>query len=318
VRALFLSTTGLPANVCYPGSGHWLIRNGLGRDEVVVRETGLGISSGVVPSLEPAELLLAYDSQLRGRVPDPLPGETIERDGPLLRVSGSVGQGFVFYRDLGGIEGAALDELIARQVRAYAERAERFEWKCHGHDLPSDLPERLLAAGFVPEDTETVVIASVADIAGEPRLPDGVSLREVTERAELERIAGLEEAVWGDEQGWVVDMLESERAADPNSLTITVAEAGDTVVCAAWIRFAAGTEFGTLWGGATLPEWRRRGIYRATVAYRANLAAERGYRYLETDASDDSRPILERLGFVAVTTTTPYIWSPPTAPGAEA
>ena len=40
VRALFLSTTGLPANVCYPDTGHWLIRNGLGQDDVVVRETG--------------------------------------------------------------------------------------------------------------------------------------------------------------------------------------------------------------------------------------------------------------------------------------
>ena len=38
VRALLLSTTGLPANVCYPDSGHWLIRNGPGRDELVVRE----------------------------------------------------------------------------------------------------------------------------------------------------------------------------------------------------------------------------------------------------------------------------------------
>ena len=28
VRALFLSTTGVPANVCYPDTGHWLIRNG--------------------------------------------------------------------------------------------------------------------------------------------------------------------------------------------------------------------------------------------------------------------------------------------------
>jgi hypothetical protein len=28
------------------------------------------------------------------------------------------------------------------------------------------------------------------------------------------------------------------------------------------------------------------------------------------DASSDSRPILERLGFIAVTTTTPYVWSP--------
>jgi len=39
-RALFLSTTGLPANVCYPDTGHWLLRNGLGWDDVVVRETG--------------------------------------------------------------------------------------------------------------------------------------------------------------------------------------------------------------------------------------------------------------------------------------
>jgi uncharacterized cupin superfamily protein len=38
VRALFLSTTGLPANAFYPDTGHWLIRNGLAQ-EVVVRES---------------------------------------------------------------------------------------------------------------------------------------------------------------------------------------------------------------------------------------------------------------------------------------
>jgi uncharacterized cupin superfamily protein len=50
VRALFLSTTGVPANVCYPDTGHWLIRNGLGAD-VEVRETGsLGRSDPRLPS----------------------------------------------------------------------------------------------------------------------------------------------------------------------------------------------------------------------------------------------------------------------------
>ena len=77
------------------------------------------------------------------------------------------------------------------------------------------------------------------------------------------------------------------------------------------MRFVRDTEFATLWGGGTRQEWRGRGIYRAIVAYRANLAAKRGFRYVQVDASDDSRPILERLGFVAVTTTTPFIWSPP-------
>jgi GNAT superfamily N-acetyltransferase len=93
-------------------------------------------------------------------------------------------------------------------------------------------------------------------------------------------------------------------------MSIVVAEAEGTVVCAAWIRYEHGTDFATLWGGATLADWRGQGIYKATVAYRADLAAERGFRYLEVDASDDSRPILERLGFVPVTTTTPYVWSP--------
>jgi len=237
-------------------------------------------------------------------------GVRVERDGPLLRFTGFEGRGFVGYRDLGGIESDELDELIARQVRVFAERGESFEWKHHGHDRPADLPERLRAAGFVPEEQETVVIAPVAAIAVDPRLPDGVLIREVSERRDLERIVALEQEVWEHEETWLADMLEKERAADADATVIFVAEAGDVVVCTGWVRFDPGSEFATLWGGSTLPDWRRRGIYRALVAERANLAAARGCRFLEVDASGDSRPILERLGFVAVTTTTPYVWSP--------
>ena len=265
----------------------------------------------LVVAADVAALLTAYDTQLRGQLPDRLPeGMQVEQDGPLLRFVGMKHGGFIDYRDLGGLEGAELDELIARQVRVFAERGERFEWKLHAHDRPPDLAQRLLATGFVPEETETVVIASVAGIAAEPRLPDGVQLREVSERANLDRIAALEEAIWGDDRGWLADSLEAEHAVDPGALTIVVAEADGDPVCAAWVRFARGTDFATLWGGGTLPAWRGRGIYRAIVAYRANLAAQRGFRYLQVDASDNSRPILERLGFVAVTTTTPFIWSP--------
>jgi GNAT superfamily N-acetyltransferase len=191
----------------------------------------------------------------------------------------------------------------------FAERGERFEWKLHGHDRPADLPDRLRAAGFVPEETETVMIGRVDDVAAEPSLPDGVVIREVRERGDFARIAQLEESVWRQEHSWV-DHLAEERAADPEGLRVFLAEAGDLTVCAGWARFPSGTEFVTLWGGATLPGWRGRGIYRALVAHRARLAAERGRRYVEVDASDDSRPILERLGLVAVTTTTPYVWSP--------
>jgi GNAT superfamily N-acetyltransferase len=265
-----------------------------------------------VNDLDATELLARYDAQLRTIVPDPLPaGLRVERDGPLVRFIGWAAGGGIGYRDLGGIDGTELDELIARQVREFADRGESFEWKLHGHDQPADLPERLIAQGFVPEDLETVVIAPVAVAASEVLLPDGVSLREVSERADLERIGAMEEAIWQDQRaGWLADSLEAERVADPDAITIVVAESGAEFVCAGWVRFVAGTDFATLWGGGTLPGWRRRGIYRALVAYRANLAAERGIRYLQVDASSESRPILERLGFIAVTTTTPYIWTP--------
>jgi GNAT superfamily N-acetyltransferase len=256
-------------------------------------------------------LLGVYDAQLRAHVHDRLPDRVrVERDGPLLRVVGYGGRGMVEYRDLDGLEGDGLDRLIARQVQLFAERGEPFEWKLHGHDRPAGLPERLHAAGFAPEETETVVIAPVDAIAIETSAPDGVVMREVSARVDLGRIAALQQAIWGEDHGWVYGLAE-ERAADPDGLGIFVAEAGEVAVCAGWVRFPSGTEFATLWGGATLPAWRGKGIYRALVAHRAGLAVQRGRRYVEVDASDESRPILERLGFVAVTTTTPYVWSPP-------
>jgi GNAT superfamily N-acetyltransferase len=166
--------------------------------------------------------------------------------------------------------------------------------------------DRLRAAGFVPEDQETIVIGIAADLANDPVLPDGVALRQVTEEADFRRIAEMESAVWSMDFEWMVADLTARR----DYTTILVAEADGEVVSAAWLVAKYGTGFGGLWGGSTLAEWRGRGIYRALVARRAQIAVELGVRYLQVDASDDSRPILERLGFTPVTTTTPYVWQP--------
>ncbi|WP_033340254.1 GNAT family N-acetyltransferase [Catenuloplanes japonicus] len=266
--------------------------------------------------LDARALLATYDAQLRAHMPDPLPdGATVERDGPLLRLRGLDEGGFLTYTDLGGLDGAELDALIARQTAYFTERGQSVEWKLHGHDLPADLADRLTAAGFVPEETETVIVGAVAPLAAAiPVVPEGVRLREVTSRDELDRIARLGEAIYpATSRTWWADGMEREIAADPQSVTIVIAETDDdarTLVCAGWIRYIAGTAFGTLWGGGTLPEYRRRGIYKALVAYRARLADQRGFTLLQVDASDESRPILERLGFTPLTTTTPFVFRP--------
>ncbi len=155
------------------------------------------------------------------------------------------------------------------------------------------------------------MIGDLASIDLDARPPSGTVVRTVTERSDLRGIGAMEGEVWGEDDtlGWI-ENLAAERETDPTGIDIFVAEADGRVVSAGWIRFPERTDFGTLWGGATLREWRGKGIYRSLVAERGRLARARGLRYLETDASDDSRPILERLGFAQVTTTTPWIWAP--------
>ncbi|MFJ6749061.1 GNAT family N-acetyltransferase [Streptomyces sp. NPDC091266] len=252
----------------------------------------------------------AYDEQLRARGFAPGPGGA-ERVGPVLRRTAPGQGGLILYRDLGGLDGPELDAFIAAQRDHFAALGQPVEWKYHGHDLPTDLPERLVAAGFAPGEGETVVIGEAAEVAAEPVLPEGVRLREVTTRGDFDRIQTLAEEVWGDDWSWLPTAMERWTSGDEDPCTVLVAEslAGE-VVCAAWIRYHTGTEFASLWGGATLPNWRGRGLYRALVAARATLAASQGFRYVQVDALESSRPILARLGLVAAATTTPYVWQP--------
>jgi len=264
------------------------------------------------------ELRDIYDDQVRTAIETrPAEGVTCSWDGPVLRCTG-LHRGFVGYRDLGGLRGAELDALIARTCAYFADLGTSFEWKSHAHDEPADLPDRLAAAGFVAEETETVVIGEVDAIAAERVLPAGVRIVPVTDAADLERIAVTKSAVFGEDWSWLVDDLGGRLRADPESITVLMAEAGTEVISSAWIVFNPDGVFAGLWGGSTAEAWRGRGIYRALVARRAQLAAERGYRYLQVDALETSRPILERLGFVAVTRTTPYIWTPPALRSADA
>ncbi len=261
--------------------------------------------------LDPLRLRDAYDAQLRTWMPDRLPpGATVVQDGPVLRQSGLDDRGFVTYTSVAELEPAELDALIAGQRDVFAAQGLAVEWKLHGHDRPADLADRLRAAGFEPEEQETVLIGLAAPLADpDPPLPVQVQLREVTERVDLDRIAEMESEVWASDRSFLATALERELAADPAGTTVVLV--ADThsgqVVSAGWIRYVRGTEFATIWGGSTLPAWRGKGIYQALVRYRAHLALERGFSMLQVDASDDSRPILQRCGFVAVTTTTPYV-----------
>ncbi|MCU1473731.1 GNAT family N-acetyltransferase [Amnibacterium sp.] len=260
--------------------------------------------------MTPEQLRDLYDARLRPWVePDPAPGVVFERFGHLVRVTGRR-QGFVETGPDVGLEGAALDAAIALHRDHFAARGEEMEWKTRAHDRPADLVDRLLAAGFEPEEPETVLVGVAAEMTGAGSAPAEVPIRRTEDPTDFARIAAMESAVWGEDWTWLGDDLAREVAHDREHFVVFLAEADGEVVSAAWLASKPGTGFAGLWGGSTLSGWRGRGIYRALVATRARAALERGAEYLQVDASEDSRPILERLGFAAVTTTTPYVWRP--------
>jgi GNAT superfamily N-acetyltransferase len=253
-----------------------------------------------------AELLNVYDREVRGSFPNRLPeGWVGEQDGPLTRCLTTRGGFAMFTGDPSHLTTGELEVLVARTFTFYDDQSRRFEWKTFDHDR-GDLRPLLVQHGARPGPDEAIVLGDASAVVSDANLPAGLTLRAVTSRADLERIAALESEVWAEDWSWLAGDLEA-RLTGTAPVEILLVEDGDMAVSAAWLVPLAGTHVAGLWGGSTLAAYRGRGIYRALVSRRARIAIERGYSTLQVDASDDSRPILERLGLHVVGGTVPYV-----------
>ncbi|MEV0277871.1 GNAT family N-acetyltransferase [Streptomyces sp. NPDC050610] len=254
-------------------------------------------------------VLATFDREMRQDVRPDGPGARVERVGGVVRQVGAGEQGWsaVLWSDL--TEDTA-DRAIAEQVEYFASLGQEFEWKHYAHDRPGDLGERLAAAGLTPEPPESLMVAEVRDLPTDVALPDGIELRAVTDEAGVKLMADVHERVFGTDATRLRNAVLTPLAEDPDTIAAIVAMDGEEPVCSARIEFNPGTQFAGLWGGGTVERWRGRGIYRALIAQRTRIAAARGYHYLQVDASDESAPILQRLGFARLSVTTPYVYQP--------
>lgn len=255
-----------------------------------------------------AELLRAYDEQLRedAEVAGAL---AVERIGPVLLAREEGGRYRVTYRDLAGADAAgvaALVDRVCRRVDADPDATE-VEWKTRGHDVAPGLPDALTVHGFTAEPTESVMVGEAAALAVDVPLPDGVSLRRVTEPEDVLATCRMQAAVFGNRGAEQIAAGILRRIAAAPGVELWAAEAAGEVVSAGRWDPVPGTVFAGIWGGATLPGWRGRGIYRALTAARARSALAQGFSLVTSDSTPFSRPILERSGLLAVSTTTPWL-----------
>lgn len=143
--------------------------------------------------------------------------------------------------------------------------------------------------------------------------PVAHDVRQVTDPERLGELVAIQARVGGENRNWLGHQLAEELRRTPDRLGVYLAWDEGVPASAAWIRFPPASAFASLWGGATLPGHRGRGLYSALLATRAQEARRRGLRYLTVDAGAMSRPIVERLGFERLAAARGYVWR---APGA--
>ncbi len=260
-----------------------------------------------MPSAE--QFLAAYDSQLRTDAETPSAVD-VELLGPLRLVTFTGGRGFVTYAHLAGADADRIRGWVGAALDSFRDQPEitRVEWKTRGHDVAPGLHDALLEHGFVPDEPESIMIGAAAPLAADLPLPAGVSLRRVTGETDVRAMCLMDSQVFGDGDHEQTARALLDRLARDDGMELWVAEADGEIITAGRLEPVTGTEFAGLWGGATVPQWRRRGVYRALTAARARSALALGKTLLHSDSTEFSRPILERSGLIKVSTTTPYEW----------
>jgi GNAT superfamily N-acetyltransferase len=197
-------------------------------------------------------------------------------------------------------------EVALAQVRELARARDRnvVTWWIGRSTTPGDLEQRLLALGLEPAKMPVHeplygALALVQPLSGSS---DGFHAR---------RVESFEEFLSAWEISWAAfGHDEEQRRSTRESLPLLydlqqkdvsatyLAFVDDSPVAAATAVFAEHAVM--LVGGATLPEARGRGCYRALVQARWEDAVRRGTPALVVQAGAMSRPILERLGFQLV------------------
>lgn len=216
-------------------------------------------------------------------------------------------EGSIIYSQL---TAETVDAAITEQIAYFTGIDQPFEWKVFDYDQPADLKERLAQRGFVVEEREAIMVLDLAQAPDMFWQPINHDIRRITDPAKLVDVQQIEEVVWEEDASWVQDYLGLTLREQPEQMSVYVAYVDGHPASAAWIYYPENSQFASLWGGSTIAAYRKRGLYSALLAIRAQEARARGVAYLTVDASPMSQPILEKHGFERLAYSYPCKWEP--------
>ena len=248
--------------------------------------------------LDSKEILRLYDTQVRAN-PVATPSLKVVTGGQVTRLEGA----FNFICNWTFDEHTA-PQAVASQASYFKKLNQTLMWRVYDHDQPSNIGDCLTANGFTPSPKGTMMVLSLehTDIKDA-----GHDIRRVTTTDALKDYLKISQAAFGDDEVADFEYFEQLLALDDFSFFCGYVD-GQPAVCS-HLQIQPNSIFGQLFGGGVSEAFRGKGLYRASVATRVALARVRGLKYLTTEARETSRPILESLGFVALTKETTWILS---------
>ncbi len=204
---------------------------------------------------------------------------------------------FVLYSEL---DEMTADAEIERQIAFFESVGHSFEWKVFSFDTPADMRERLAAHGFTVDEEERILVLDLAHVPAVLFELPRYTVKKITTLTELEDAFVVERQVWAHKETRMRDYLQAELKNYPQQTSMYVVYVDGVPAASGRVYFPENSQFASLWGGSTVPEYRRRGVYTALLSVRLQEAQARGKPYLTVDASPMSRPILEKFGFQAI------------------
>jgi hypothetical protein len=197
-------------------------------------------------------------------------------------------------------------EIVAREMRDARDKAKVLIWKVYEHDTPcAPLRKQLIAHGFEENDPSSLMVAPAELILKNAQQhPTTLTIRELQTPESMDAYLNIWNHVWPDEPNarYVGDYRAILQRGDPNVVFFAAFAPDDEPISSGYMFHHVGARFALLCGGTTKAAWRGQRVYTSLVAQRAKCAMDRGAEFLSVEASSESLPILQKLGFVAIST----------------
>lgn len=195
---------------------------------------------------------------------------------------------------------AYVEESIKRIQRYFQERnISQIVWSTGQNCQPENIGDILEKYGFqkLPEENAGMALA-IEQLQVEDLYPAGLEIREITDLAGLEVLRKLEVQGFGSSESMAQNYYEMYANSPFGPGKIWRHFGGwwnGEAVASTSLLFDAGVA--GIFGVATIPEARRRGIARAMVVHVLAVARDAGYHIAVLSPTEMSAGIYRRLGF---------------------